>query len=197
MTILRTFTSATLCFFLTTALPVLAETAEHHGAAHGSPFGKAFLYTLINFTILLVVLFVALRKPATEFFRKRSTNTRLEMDKAKKYYDEAFRKYQEIESKLKHADEEGRKLLDSLKRDGELEKNQILSHAQNVSQKIKIDSEKIVQQELKRAQEILKTETVNLAAELASRHLESSVTPEDQKALAGEFIQEVQKLRTN
>lgn len=193
MTISKVFQSAAFFFLTSFAFPVLAETAGHHGAAHGSPFGKPFLYSLINFTILLIVLFIALRKPAAEFFRKRSTNTHLEMDKAKKYYDEAFHKYKEIDSKLKHADEEGRKLLDSLKRDGELEKHQILSHAQEVSQKIKMDSEKIVQQELRRAQEILKAETVNLAAELASRHLESSITPEDQKALAGEFIQEVQK----
>lgn len=187
--------AAALFFLTTAALPVLAETAGHHGAEHGSPFGKPFLYSLTNFTILLIVLFVALRKPITEFFRKRSTDTRLEIEKAKKFYDEASHKYQDIDAKLKHADEEGRKLLDSLKRDGELEKHQILRHAREVAQKIKMDSEKIVQQELRRAQEILKAETVNLAAELASRQLESSVTAEDQKTLAGEFIQEVQKLK--
>jgi F-type H+-transporting ATPase subunit b len=144
---------------------------------------------------LTLALYLVLKKPAREFFRKRSTHTRLEMEKAKKYYNEAEHKYKDLDVRLKLADTEARKLIDSLKHEGELEKRHIITHAQELAKKIQIDSTKIVQQEVKKAQEILKAETVNLAADLASKHIQTNITAADQTALSGEFVTEMEKFK--
>ncbi len=165
---------------------------EHH-VAEVMHFDRAFWYSVINFLALVLVLYIMLRKSVTDFFRKRSTTTRLEMEKSRKFYEESRTRYQEMTSKLDQASIEGKKLLDSIKRDGESEKQQMLESAKAFASKIKEDSEKIVQQELKRAQEALRAETANLAAELATKQIRDSITAADQTHLTNEFITEMQR----
>lgn len=178
---------------LTVFAPLLALSTQAL-AAHGeheSPFGWAFIFSIINFTILAFILYFVMKKPMQEFFRKRSTDTRVEMEKAKKYYDEASRKFEEIEARLAESETEAKKLLETLRQEGESEKRHALQQAQDLADKIHLDSERIIAQELKKAQEQLKSETASLAAELAGKTVAASLSSEDQAALGKEFIARV------
>ena len=64
-----------------------------------------------------------LKSSAQEFFRKRSTDTRLEVDKARKYYDDATKRFQDIDERLRQSDVEAKKLLESLRLEGALERD--------------------------------------------------------------------------
>lgn len=173
------------------ALIALPTMAAEHGAPHGSPFGWPFIFSVLNFTVLVIVLYFVMKTPMQEFFRKRATDTRLEMDKAKKYYDEAERKFKDIEARLAASEAEAKQLLETLRQEGESEKRHILSQAQDLADKIHLDSERIIKQEVKRAQETLKAETASLAAELAGKTMAATLTPEDQIAMGKEFIARV------
>lgn len=154
-----------------------------------------FIYSVVNFTILVLALYFLLKKPSREFFRKRSTTTRVDIDRARKFYDEAAARYQEIDEKLKNADSEAQQLLNTIRHDGELEKQRILLHAREAAQRIKYDSERIIAQEVKKAKQALKSETTALAMELAAQKIKSGLSVEDQKALSGEFLEEVKHLK--
>lgn len=155
---------------------------------------KDFYFSVFNFLILSGILFFVLRKTARAFFRKRSTNTKLEIEKAKKFYDEAYRKLEEVEAKLNNVDVEGRKLLGELKQEGHLEKQRMLMQAKDLSLKIKNDTERTVKQEVLKAKEMLKKETSELVAELATEEIKKNITTEDQKSLSQEFLSEIEKM---
>lgn len=185
--------SSTFFGFFAAALAAMIPLSAYASEGHGeSPFGWPFIFSVINFTILVIVLYFVMKGPAKEFFRKRATTTKLEMDRAKKYYDEANLKYKEIDERLNQADIESRKLLESLKSEGEAEKRVIIEHADKLAAKIREDSQRIISQELKRAQEALKLETVNLATDLAAKHVGTMLSNDDQVALGQEFISQIE-----
>lgn len=178
-----TFLHLTLCLLVSSVV-----FASVHGAAEKPHFDKMFFYSVINFSALLLVLFFLLKKPMQAFFQKRSADTRAQMEKTKKFYDDAEKRYQAITTQLSQASREAQNLIDSLKKDGELEKQRLVAHAKDYANKIKEDAATIVQQELKRAQETLRVETVNLATELATRHVKDTMTSDDHHSLNDEFI---------
>lgn len=173
------------------AAPVLASSGGH-GATH---MDKSFYYTLVNFGIMVVLLYFVLRRGIRAFFRTRATNTRLEMDKVKKLYNEAYRKYEEIEAKLKNADLDGKKLLDTLKHEGEMEKQRLIRKAREMAVQIKSDAERVIKQEVLKARESLKQETAELATRLALSKIENTISGEDQKQFSMEFLQQLQNPR--
>lgn len=154
-----------------------------------------FYFTVANFIIMIILLYFVLRHSVQAFFRNRATNTRLKMDKVKKIYNETYRKYEEIEAKLKNADIEGKKLLEALKHEGELEKQRLIRKAREAAHQIKFEAERVVKQELTRAKEALRQETTCLAASLAKTRLVELLTAEDQKQLGEEFLANLHKLR--
>lgn len=154
-----------------------------------------FYFAVANFLLMITLFYFLLRRALPAFFRARSTNTRIEMEKVKKLYNEAYRKYEEIEAKLKNADVAGKKLLDSLKQEAELEKQRIIRKARESAYQSKFDSERAVKQEVQKAKESLRQETAELAARLAQNRIQASLSSDDQKNLAQEFLTELEKIK--
>lgn len=177
-----------LCCFAVSILasPLALATVEEVTEQHH--FDKMFFYSVINFVTLILVLGFLLRKPIQEFFRKRSSDTQSQMEQTKKFYEEAAKHYQTVTTQLGQASLEAKNLIESIKKDGEIEKQRLIDSAKEHAQKIKDDAAIMVQQELKRAQEILRAETVNLATEIATRHIKDTITAEDRDTLNAEFI---------
>lgn len=179
-------------YMVTIAAPVFASSGGHGDATH---MDKSFYYTLVNFVIMVAALYFILRRSIKAFFRTRATSTKLEMDKVEKLYNEAYRKYEEIEAMHKNADLEGKKLLDALKHEGEMEKQQIIRKAREMAVQIKFDAERVIKQEVFKAKETLKQETVELVTKLAQGKIESAISSDDQKQLNEEFLQALQNPR--
>lgn len=179
-----------ILFWLMT-VPVWASGSEHgHGVA--GP-GKAFLYAVVNFVLLLLALYFLLKKQAVTFFRDRALTTRMTMDKAQKVYAETQQRLTEIEGRLKNADQEGKNLIQAVKNESEAERQNILKSARDVAERLQNDTQRIAEQEVRRAKEMLKVEAVRVAMELAGQEVKNQLTPEKQKHLSGEFVTLIQK----
>lgn len=181
---------AILMIFLFVTLSLKALAAG--GRADVSHMDWSFYFSVINFVLFVVILFCLLRKPILRFFKDRSHHTKNTMEEAKKFYESAYRKYEEIEAKLKNADQKGKQLLKELKNEGELEKENLVKKAKEMAELIKSDAEKTADQELLKAKEILKQQAAHLISEMAETELESRLTVEDQRRLGSEFLTKVQ-----
>ena len=175
-----------------TVFTVSSAVASGGDASH---MDNSFYAALINFAILATLLFILLRKSMGTFFRKRSTDTKIALDKAKDFYSSAYRKYEEIEAKLKNADVEGKKLLDSIRQEAEMEKQRIIRQARETAHNIKFDAERIIDQEVQKAKASLKSETAQLAAQLATKEIESKITADDHNSIHGDFFAELKNLK--
>ena len=165
-----------------------SEGGEHHGP------GMAVVYHAINFAILVGLLFYFLRKPAKEFFASRATLIRTNIDDARLRKEEAAQKYAEYEQRLKSIEQEMQGLINGLKQDGELERKRLLETAEQQASSLQNNSQRMLQQELRKAKEDLKREAVGLAGQLAEDLIRQNLTPEDQGRIVGQYLDKMEKL---
>ena len=174
---------------------LLSQTVFASGdGGHGPAVpDKSVVYAVINFIILIGLLYYVLKKPAKEFFKGRSVDTKDKMTESKKAYDEAYRQFEEIEAKLKRADEEGKGILTTLKEEAELEKQRIVVQAKSYSEKLKSDAQMIAKNEVDRAKISLRAEAVKISAQLAKQKL-SNINANEHANLSNEFIANIGKV---
>lgn len=185
------FNLALFILFFLVAATVSASSGSHGHEVQGP--GKAFVYAVVNFVLLLLALYFLLKKHAVTFFRDRSLTTRVTLEKAQKVYAETQQKLAGIEMRLKNADRDGKNLIQAVKDESEAERQNIVKSACDMAERLQNDTQRIAQQEVRRAKEMLKVEAVRVALELAGQEVKSQLTPEKQKYLSGEFVMLVQK----
>jgi F-type H+-transporting ATPase subunit b len=182
---------ATASALLSLLAPVPLRAAE---GGHAAGPSMALVYWGINFLILAIGLTYFLRKPIKEFFASRATLIRTNIDQARELKGNAEKKYHEYESRLKSIEQEMQALVASLKKDGELEQRRIVETATQQVASLKSNSERILQQELRKAKVELKKEAVILATELAEELIRNNLTPADQAHLVEQYLQKMEKL---
>lgn len=152
------------------------------------------LYRFINFALLVIILFIVLRKvPLKEFFSSRIEGIKKELEDLKKQREAAQRKAQELESKLKAFEGERKEILAQYRADGLSEKERILAEARDRAKQILEQAEMSIQYEMQSAKEKLKQDMVALAAQRAEEIIAREMTDKDQGRLVDEFIENLGK----
>jgi F-type H+-transporting ATPase subunit b len=152
------------------------------------------LYRWINFTLLVIILVVVLRKvPVKEYFISRVEGIKKELEDLKKQREAAEKKAQELESKLKAFEGERKEILAQYKADGLAEKERILAEARDRAKQILEQAELSIQYEVQTAKEKLKDELVAVAAQRAEEIIVREMTDRDQDRLVNEFIEKLGK----
>ena len=91
------------------------------------------------------------------------------------------------------ASEEIEEITKMLAEQGAAEKKKILENAQHEAERIKQQARFMADQEVKKAQAILRKEAVELAANMAEALLKEKITERDHKRLIDEYIEKVVK----
>ena len=152
------------------------------------------LYRFINFALLVIILFIVLRKvPIKEYFSSRIEGIKKELEDLKKQREAAQRKAQELESKLKAFEGERKEILAQYKADGLAEKERILAEARDRAKQILEQAEMSIQYEMQSAKKKLKQDVVALAAQRAEEIIAREMTDQDQDRLVDEFIEKLGK----
>lgn len=150
-------------------------------------------WKFINFAIFAIGLIVLLKKPVADFWAKRTNDLKTEIEDAKRLRAEAQARHRELEARWSRIAGEVNGLAKSLKEEGEAERVKMVQDAQALSVRMKSDSEKIVEQEVRRAKEILKAQAVQLAMELADRLIRENIRLEDQQKMAEQYLIDLEK----
>ena len=152
------------------------------------------LYRWINFTLLVIILVVVLRKvPIKEYFASRIEGIKKEQEDLKTQREAAERKARDLETKLKAFEGERKEILAQYRADGLAEKERILAEARDRAKQIIEQAEVTIRYEMQAAKEKLKEEVVALAAQRAEEIIEREMTDRDQDRLVNEFIERLGK----
>ncbi len=179
------------------ALVLVSAGAFAAGGGHGHEAGipvRPVLFASVNLALLLGLLFFLLRKPAKDFFASRSALIQKNLEQSQSLKREAELKFSEAQSRLSGIEEETQRLVAELKRDGELERARLIQEAQDQVKGLQQTGERILAQELRKAKEELKKETVALAAEMAEALVKQNLTPEDQRRLVSQYLGKMENL---
>ncbi len=155
---------------------------------------KDLLYRFINFALMVVILFVILRKVGIkQFFVSRSEAIKRKLDELKNAKEEAEKKYRVLEQKLEEWETKRKNLIEQFKAEGLAEKERIIAEAEKRAKQILDQAEATIQQEMKGASERLKAEVVALATQRAESIIARQITERDQDKLVDDFIERVGK----
>ena len=175
-----------------------SATEGAHGGEHGrdrSADLRDLLYRFINFALLIIILFVAIRKSGLkDSLAGRIDEIKQRLEDLRREKEEAEGKYQDVERKLKDFEAKKREIIEQFKNEGEAEKERIIAEANDRAKQIVKQAELTIQQEMQSAKDKLRREVMELAAGKAEEISAEKMTDEDQDRLVSEFIERVGKI---
>ncbi|MFH1091392.1 MAG: F0F1 ATP synthase subunit B, partial [Pseudomonadota bacterium] len=176
--------------------PAGAQADKGHGeggAGGGLSAEKIwdFVYRVMNFGVLFVILFVVLRKPLRQLFRNRRERIRETLADLEQKKAEAEARFKEIEARLADLDAERQKIIADYVREGEREKENIISNARQMAERIQRQAQIAIAQEIKSAKSDLTKEIAEKSAAMAEELIKKNIDDHDQERLVEEYLDKV------
>lgn len=160
-------------------------------ASHEVHFGKAEIFQIVNFLLLVCLLLYVYRKNAAGSFEKRSLEIQTGMEEAAKAKKAAEDKYLEYQTRVAQLDGEIEKIMDLAKGDAEKERASIVEEANKQSEKIVQQAKATARHEVELAKQELRREAAELAAQMAADAVRKATTPEDQRRWVKAYIDKI------
>lgn len=150
-----------------------------------------FYYSVLNFVVFAAALYVVLRKPTRDFFAARAELLAQRVADAGRAEADAKQRIDAIRTRMNALEGELVALRRQAEADAEAERLAIIQRAETFSSKIVADTERMIGQELGRAEETLKRTAVDVAIMMAERILREQMTPDDQGRVAMRFVDRI------
>jgi F-type H+-transporting ATPase subunit b len=152
-----------------------------------------FAWRLLNFAVLLFILYKLAWKRLVNFFRNRREDIKTSLAEAEERRVEAEEKFKEYEVKLTKATDDIQNISEMIKAQGLAEKQKLIADAEKAAEKMKEDAKARMDQELKKAGTQLRTEAVELSIQVAEDILKRNVSKEDHEKMVKEYMDRMVK----
>lgn len=173
------FTVYSLLF--TVSIVFAAAEGGHEG-------GSDLIWRVINFAVLVGLIYFLLAKKLKNFLGERRESIKKALEEAKTAKGEAEAKYREYEAKVAVLDKKVLEIANELKAEGIAERDRIIEDAQRAAEKIKEQVRITIEQEIKKAKQDIKGELASLAVIMAEEILRKEIKPDDQERLIKEYL---------
>jgi F-type H+-transporting ATPase subunit b len=177
-----------------------------HGEAHGEAHGGhgelhlkdvltniEFIGSVVNFAVLLGILIYFGRKPLGAFLVARRKEVEEGLAEAARLKKEAEAKYKEYSERLEKLDEEIKRMTDAIAEAAQKDKQRIIEEAGARAQRLKQDTERLIEQQMKQLQADVMHEVVDSSVKAAESVLRDKLNAEDQQKLARDYATELGK----
>lgn len=163
------------------------------GASEGGAFNWRYVMEhAVNLIILLGVLVYFLKTPVRNFLVERRGNIAQEIDEAQKTITGAKAKYEEYAQKLKAIEGEINSIKETLVKQGETERAEIIRQAEAASENIKKEARETIELEAERARHEIQSEVIDIALGHAERIIRESLGESDKERFVEEFTKNVE-----
>lgn len=154
-----------------------------------------FLWTIITFSVLLLILWKSAWKPIVEALDARAEKIRGDIDSAEIARQEAEKLLEQHNEMMRNAKDESARVIEQGKADAEKIKNDIVEKANLEAREISEKAKKEIVFAKDNALAELKVEVVNLSTEIASRIINKNLNPQDQNALVEETLNKMETVQ--
>ena len=162
-----------------------------HGGVHSPPWLVTDTAKVLNFAVLAIVLFIVLRKPASQALNGRIKGIAEELEDLETRKAEVERQLADYNKKLTALDKESEQIVAEYIRQGEDAKARILKEAESTAEKLEDQAKKNIEHEFKQAKLTLQSEIVEKALARAEQAIKDQVTDQDQDRLVDEYLNKV------
>jgi F-type H+-transporting ATPase subunit b len=159
----------------------------------GLVMGAAFawgdaLYQLLAFLVLMWLLKKFAWGPLMGVMKKREEHVANEIDSAENARKEAEELLAQHQQLMKDARLESQTFIDSAKKQGEVQKEEIITAARTEADRLKEAARLEIQQERENAVQALREQVASLSVLIASKVIEKELNEKDQEKLIQEYI---------
>jgi F-type H+-transporting ATPase subunit b len=150
-----------------------------------------FFWHVINFSLLVIILFVLTKEKLKDVFtlrRENIINTLNEAEKQKKEAEELKKLYEE---KISSLEKERESILKEAENAGEKEKNKIIENAEREAKKILGQIEVVSKKEMQEAKKELNNEVSSLSLVIAEELIKKNFKKSDQIRILGDYIKNI------
>ena len=188
-----------LAFLAFTALPAAAAAQEPEAVAL-SPFagdvGNA-IWTLVIFTIVVVLLGKFAWGPVLGLLRQREEFIHKSLSDAKRDRDEAEARLKDYAAKLQSAQVEAMTIIEDARRDAGQLREDLRQRAKAEADTLVANAQRQIQLETSRALLQVRQEAVNLSVAIASKLLQRNISKEDNERLIDEALRQIDGTRSH
>lgn len=181
-----------------TILPFAALAAGNsHGGGHGidDKTARTIMFQAINVVLLIGGLFYFLKDTVVSFFKDRHMGFVQAAEKAQAARKIAQDEHAQIKHQLTKLESTADESVSRAKAEAADLRNQLVTEAQELSKKIKLDAEAAAQLEIEKAKTALRNQMIKEASALAAESMKEKVTTDDHARLQADFIQNMGSVR--
>lgn len=153
---------------------------------------KDWLWPVVNFAVLVIVLYFFGRKPMAEYFKKRTELIEKSLKEASEAKELANKALIEVRAKLANTDHEIEGIIASARQAGEKEKESIIAEGERLKAKILEQAKANIDFELQKAKDKIKSEAALMALELAEKQMKDKLGQKEQEALIEDYIKRLE-----
>lgn len=148
------------------------------------------LFQLVMFLILLALLKKFAWGPLMGIMQKREEHVASEINAAEESRAEAKKLLEEQRSLLKEARTEAQALIENAKKQGDVQRDEIITVARTEAERMKESAKLEIDQQKEKAVAAIREQVASLSVLIASKVIEKELSVEDQEKLINEYIQE-------
>ncbi|MFE8698068.1 F0F1 ATP synthase subunit B [Cytobacillus sp. FJAT-53684] len=152
--------------------------------------GGDILFQLVMFIILLALLKKFAWGPLMGIMKQREEHVANEITAAEQSRSEAKKLLEEQRNLLKEARTEAQGLIESAKKQGDVQREEIIVAARAESERIKESAKLEIEQQKEQAVAAIREQVASLSILIASKVIEKELSAADQEKLINEYIQE-------
>ncbi|MDF2787398.1 MAG: synthase subunit [Neobacillus sp.] len=164
---------------------VLGAAAAHSGVNWGD-----IIFQLAMFIILMVLLKKFAWGPLMGIMKQREEHVAGEISAAEQSRVEAKKLLEEQRSLLKEARSEAQVLIENAKKQGDIQREEIIAVARTEADRIKESAKLEIEQQKEKAVAAIREQVASLSVLIASKVIEKELNAADQDKLINEYIQE-------
>jgi len=181
-----------LAVFLFCFIGTVAASSEGEGG-HEAVKGwvATDTYRVMNFSVLVIGLFILLRKPVSQALDSRIKGIKdqlSELEAKKKDAEKELAKYTE---RLSHLEQEAEKIIEEYIRQGNEAKARIIDEAKKTVDKLEEQARRNIEHEFKQAKIKLQQDILEKALVNAETLIKNKITTQDQDKLVDEYLEKV------
>jgi F-type H+-transporting ATPase subunit b len=155
--------------------------------------GGSYVSQSVNLILLLVIFFLIGKKNLPILFNNRAQDIQYNIEKGQKQLDEAKQRNEELKQQLNNLSVQIDAIQDQAKLDVEAMERKMAQQLSDEKRRIQESSKRSIQEELNRAKQELKRESVEISVELAAELLKENINDDDHQRLSQTFVQAVAK----
>ena len=148
-------------------------------------------YKVMNFSVLIIGLFLLLRKPTSQALNSRIKGIKDQLDELETKKKAAEKQLAEYNEKFSQLEQETQKLIEDYIRQGNEAKARIIDEAKKAAEKLEEQARRNIDHEFKQAKLELQQEILEKALEKSEEILTNKITAKDQEKLVDEYLEKV------